>query len=128
MRFVIYDDWTLEPITVVNIQGFTERDIEEHGCRYRLHVPEEFTFRTVHAEMPILEAMRIVDLKFERLARVRAEDKSIQETWMCFTKQDELALSLIPDWLPGQRGAVDHIQQHNERLTELLLMLMTGGA
>jgi hypothetical protein len=128
MRFVIYDDATLEPITVVNIRGFTEWDIESHGCRYHLHVPSEIcSYREVGPNMPIEDLMRIVDLKFERIVRVKIDDGSTQHSWMCFTKQEELALLLTPDWLPGQRGAVEHIQRHNERLNELLLKLIMGA-
>lgn len=127
MRFVIYDDATLEPITVVNIRGFTERDIEEHSCRYRLAVPSNIPSSRVHSDTPILDIMRIVELKFERMIRTRPETKELQGSWMCFTKQEELALLLVPAWLPGQRGAIEHIQQHNERLSEILLKLIRLG-
>lgn len=126
MRFVIHDDATLEPITVVNIRGFTDRDVEAHGCHYRLVVPPDVGPYHISDKMPLLEAMKIVDLKFERLVRVRIENGETQSTWMCFTKQEELALMLVPDWLPGQRGAVEQIQRHNERLSELLLRLLMG--
>ena len=32
MRFVIFDDETMEPITVVNLPGIAERDIMEGDC------------------------------------------------------------------------------------------------
>jgi hypothetical protein len=124
MRFVIYDDATLEPITVVNIPGFTERDIEDHGCRYRLVVPSMVTPRKVHDRMPIEEIMRIVDLKFEPIMRANVVTKTVQRSWMCFTKQDELALLLMPSWLPGQRGAIDEIQKQNDGLTNMLIQLL----
>lgn len=123
MRFVIFDDATMDPVTVVNIRGLAERDIEERGCRYRLAVPHVGPSE-ISAGMPVLDAMRVVDLWFERLWRDHPAGRQIR--WMCFTKQEELAMMLTPDWLPGQRGAVEHVQRHNERLQELLFKLMVG--
>ena len=127
MRFVIYDDATLEPITVVNIPGFTDRDIQDHGCRYRLAVPPVGPPSQVDPRMPWEEIMRIVDLKFEPIMRANPMTRTVQRGWMCFTKQDELALLLMPDWLPGQRLTIDEIQKQNDGLTSMLMQLLFEG-
>ncbi len=125
MRFVIYDDESLEPITVINLRGVTERDIEEHGRRYRVAVPPELPPRPITAKMALLEAMRIVDLQFELLVR-RSPQGREQVTYMCFTKQEELAMLLKPDWLPGQRPAIDFIERQNDALTKMLIGILTA--
>jgi hypothetical protein len=120
MRFVIYDDDTLEPVTVLNIRGFTERDIERHDRRYRIPVPEPINFFAPIEAIPTIQKMRIVDLFFEPFRR-RKIDGTEQDSWICFTKATELAMLLNPDWLPGQRGAVNYLQSQNDFLTDLLM-------
>jgi len=117
MRFVIYDDETLEPITVVNLRGVGWKDIERRGRHWRVTVPSPPpTVLMRDSEVPPkFYEMRIVDLWFERFRR------KDQESWMCFTKQTDLAMLLLPDWLPGQRATIDELERHNEHLVEILL-------
>jgi hypothetical protein len=124
MRFVIYDDETLEPITVLNLP-FTDRDIDqkmrERGRRWRVPVPPELpvTWQPVEVS-PQYEEARIVDLEFEPFVR-NSRRNGEQRSWMCFTRAAELAMLLKPDWLPGQRSAVNYLQDQNDRLTRMLM-------
>jgi len=62
MRFVLYDDETMEPITVINLPGITERDAKEQrwGAVLRLPVPEPVQFRVTDFEDVAYRPMRVV--------------------------------------------------------------------
>ena len=115
MRFVVFDDDTMEPITVVNLHGVTERDLFfRMDQRIRLPViPEHSSF--VSTESPNQTTFDVVELRFERFLRRG------QFVWMCFSREAELAMLLEPTFLPGQRGYVQAIERHNEELSRLLL-------
>lgn len=121
MRFVLYDDETLEPITVVNISGFGERDIERHGRRYRVPVPPKMTLPTWREEAPDNQPvmMDIVEIWFERFAR------GDQRAWMAFTRATDLAMLLTPDWLPGQRPTIAELREREAGLMKLLDMVLS---
>lgn len=69
--------------------------------------------------MSLYEQMRTIEFNFEPFVRERL-DGGKQVRWICFTKATELALHLIPGFLPGQRPAVAALQRQNERLLDLL--------
>lgn len=121
MRVVIYDDEDMEPITVINLRGLTPRHLRERGMRWRVPVPEPISIRVSPPdEASMIQKMRVVELEFEPLCR-RTRDGREQESLICFTKAAELAMLLNPDWLPGQRPAVDYLQSQNDRLTDMLM-------
>ena len=49
-----------------------------------------------------------------------------QVTWRCLTRAADLAMLLTPDWLPGQRPAIDVLQRENERLASLMIGSLTS--
>jgi len=114
MRFVIYDDESMEAITVVSLP-ITERDAIERG-HWRVAVPTPFnaTFEPFEPSTAY-EPMRVVDLWFERFVRKG------QVSVMCFTKAADLAMLLEPAWLPGQRPAVAVIEDQRDSLVRLLM-------
>jgi len=119
MRFVIYDDESLEPITVLNLP-ITERDALEQRV-WRVPVPEPLTILQMEPEeQPSLQKMRIVDIEFEPFRRnsMRHGD---QRSVIAFTRATDMAMLLNPAWLPGQRGAVDYLQNQNDALTHMLM-------
>jgi len=125
MRVVIHDEESLEPITVVNLPGLTERNLEEkRHWRVSIHdganVPREMP-----AERNYSDRLRFVDLTFEKITRVTLTYGE-QVTWRCLTRATELAMLLTPDWLPGQRPAIDLLQEENERLGTLMLGSLTS--
>lgn len=118
MRFVIYDEETMEPITVVSIAGIGEKDIEQHGRRLKLSVPPDWTTATTRGPSEPLETiiqMRTVDLTFEPLFR-----NGRQASWLCFTREAELAMALDPAWLPGQQSRINAMEAERRFLARLI--------
>lgn len=126
MRVVIYDDEDMEPITVINLRGVTPRCLRERGMRWRVPVPEPFmiTMRSPE-DISAVQKTRVVDLEFEPLRR-RTRDGREQESLICFTKAADLAILLNPDWLPGQRSAINYLQDQNDRLADMLMRVIGG--
>lgn len=118
MRFVVYDDESLEAITVLNLP-LTDRDIEARGRIWRVAVPPKISL-TIESGPPRIEKMQVVDLEFEPFVR-QSSRHGRQRAWFCFTGATELAMLLNPAWLPGQRGAVDYLQDQNDALAKMLM-------
>lgn len=130
MRFVVYDDESLEPITVLNLpftNHIMDEKLRECGHRWRVPVPE--TLGPVRCrsrdELPSMSQMRIVDLEFEPFVR-NSRRHGEQRAWFCFTRAADLAMLLNPAWLPGQRGAVDYLLAENDALTRMLMTALIG--
>ena len=120
MRVVIYDEESLEPITVVNLPGLTERCLEEKRFwRVSVHNADNEP-REAPPERAFSDRLRYVDLEFEKISRVSLRHGE-QVTWLCLTRATELAMLLAPDWLPGQRPAIEQLQFENERLASLMI-------
>lgn len=125
MRVVIHDEESLEPITVVNLPGLTERNLEEkRHWRVSIHDGANIP-REMPAERAYSDRLRFVDLTFEKVRRVTLTYGE-QITWRCLTRATELAMLLTPDWLPGQRPAIDLLQEENERLATLMIGSLTS--
>lgn len=123
MKVVVYDDAMLEPITVLNLRGFSENDIEKLGRVLRVAVPKPLTFSTAMEADPVMEKVEVVELFFEQFYR-NSPRWGEQRKWMCLTSSIDLVLLLKPDWLLGQQQAIDYLHSHNERLSEMLLNAM----
>ncbi len=120
MRVVIYDEELLEPVTVVNLPGLTEKNLEEkQHWRVSIHDGKNQP-KELGANRAYSDSLRYVDLTFEKINRVTV-GRGSQVTWLCLTRAADLAMLLTPDWLPGQRPAIDHLQQENERLASLMI-------
>ena len=128
MRFVVYDDESLEPITVLNLpftNNWMDDRIRNHGYRWRVPVPEPLEFRVRPLDdYPTTTKMRIVDLEFEPFVR-NSRRHGTQRAWFCFTQATELAMLLNPAWLPGQSSAIGYLMDQNDALTRMLMMAMT---
>jgi len=127
MRMVILDDETLEPITVVNLPGLTDMCLEERR-HWRVALPMRTGPRKDGPETEehsFGQAMRYVELEFERFERVTLTH-GVQSYWLCLTRAADLAMLLTPDWLPGQRPVIQHLQDENERLSELMMTALSA--
>jgi hypothetical protein len=125
MRVVIHDEETLEPITVVTLPGLTEKNLEKkRHWRVSIHDGANEP-REMPAERAYSDRLRFVDLTFERVSRVTLTYGE-QVTWRCLTRATDLAMLLTPDWLPGQRPAIDMLQSENERLASLMIGSLTS--
>ncbi|MCC6827809.1 MAG: hypothetical protein IT550_06225 [Novosphingobium sp.] len=119
MRVVIYDEESLEPITVIDLPGLSDMALHERRD-WRVAVQVKEPHRTRVGEAPrYSDSMRFVDLKFEQISRVTLTHGE-QLTWLCLTRATELAMLLTPDWLPGQRPAIQQLQDENSRLADLI--------
>lgn len=119
MRVVIYDEESLEPVTVVELPGLSDMALrEKQDWRVAVQVKEPVRAKSGE-EQRFTDTMRFVDLKFEQLSRVTITHGE-QLTWLCLTRATELAMLLTPEWLPGQRPAIQQLQQENDRLAELI--------
>lgn len=125
MRVVIHDEESLEPITVVNLPGLTEKNLEEkRHWRVSIHDGANEP-REMPAERAYSDRLRFVDLTFEKVSRITITYGK-QVTWRCLTRATDLAMLLTPDWLPGQRPAIDLLQGENERLASLMIGSLTS--
>jgi hypothetical protein len=125
MRVVIHDEETLEPITVVTLPGLTEKNLERKR-HWRVSVHDGANEpREMPPERAYSDRLRFVDLTFERVSRVTITYGE-QVTWRCLTRATDLAMLLTPDWLPGQRPAIDMLQRENERLASLMIGSLTS--
>ncbi len=123
MRFVIYDDESLEPITVINLplsNHWMDVRVAQHGYRWRVAVPPALPPATWREDEPVLEKVRTVDIEFEPFVR-KSRRHGEQRGWFCFTRATDLAMLLNPAWLPGQRSAVDYLMEENGALTKMLM-------
>jgi len=115
MRFVIYDDETVEPITVVSVPGLGDRDIERMG-RWLVLAPMPTIVSMIdRGEEPRRPGNDIVCVRFEKFRR---RDVWV---WMAFTKQADIAMLLEPDFLPGQRGEVNRLRDRAASLDRLFM-------
>lgn len=95
MQAVIYTH-QLEPITVVDIPMWLWERLMR-GDFVRLAVTEMVPVASLHAP-PSYEKTRVVEIFGDRLRRGK------YESLMLFTSDEENALLLKADFLPGQRG------------------------
>lgn len=114
MRVVISDEESLEPITVVNLPGLTDRCLLEKS-HWRVAVPRSLLPQGARGR-----EVEYIDLEFEQISRYSLHHGK-QTTWLCLTRAADLAMLLTPDWLPGQLPAVQRLQEENERLASLMV-------
>lgn len=125
MRVVLYDDESLEPITVVDLP-LTERDMLQRRI-WRVPVPEWAPLRITPSDeltnTPV--NMRVVVIEFEQFVR-RSPRHGEQRSIFAFTQAADLAMLLNPAWLPGQWGAIQYLQDQNDALTRMLMRAYEG--
>lgn len=103
MRVVLYTT-DFEPITVLDLPMWLLDQLERQGV-VRVAVPPrpEEMLKQIEENVGIFEPkMDIVDIFCERL---KWKDGSVKT--ILITPNEELALALRPDWLPGQQQAVN---------------------
>lgn len=100
MRVVLYDDETMEPLTVLHLQSWMTERLTS-GERIVLPVMRKLELASYDADVPLTSPIndRVV-IWFERFVRHE------QRHWFAFTRDSENALSLRAVFLPGQWSAV----------------------
>jgi len=122
MRVVIYDDESLEAITVVNIP-LTERDMLARGRIWRLTVPSGPPRIKFEPKPPTYEKMKVVEIEFEPFYR-RTARHGEQRSYMAFTRAADLAMLVNPAWLPGQQTAIRYLEDQNDALCNMLMRVL----
>lgn len=100
MRAVLYADSDMEPITVIDIPDWAAKMLRQ-GRIVRFHVEPKISYIPVNYDahrIPDCIELKIVEVWGEPLVRNGCS------TLMLFTRDDELALRLRSELLPGQRG------------------------
>jgi hypothetical protein len=116
MNVVLYTT-DLEPITILELPLWLMEQLEKQGAiRIAVLKPP----RLVHSgEAITFDMPETVTVYAERL---RWKDNTTK--LILVTPDEELALSLKPDWLPGQRAQVQSYQKAIRHLTDQLIKAM----
>ena len=119
MNVVLYTN-DFEPITVLDLPMWLLEQMEKVGY-VRVAVQEPLTSMLEKSPEALSEICmpKIVTIRCEKL---RWRDGSTKP--ILVTPDEELALMLKPEWLPGQRQAVQSMQHTIRFLTEQLVKVM----
>lgn len=116
MNVVLYTA-DFEPITVLDLPVWLLEQLERQGA-VRVAALKPPTLENM-LNGPDFEPPETVTIRCEKL---RWRDGTLKP--ILVTDDDELALSLRPEWLPGQRQAVQAYRQTIRTLTEQLVKAM----
>lgn len=117
MNVVLYTN-DFEPITVIDLPVWLLEQLERQGAvRVAVLRPMQFT----HGSVPVgsVEGPEVVTIYCEKL---RWKDGTVKP--ILVTDDDTLALTLRPEWLPGQLQRVQSYQQAIRELTDSLVRAM----
>jgi hypothetical protein len=116
MNVVIYTR-DFEPITVIDLPVWLLEQMEQQGS-VRVAVLQPVRTTTGNDSLDF-QMPPIVTIYCEKLRWKDGTTKPILITY-----DEELALTLRPEWLPGQQGAVNNYKQHIRNLTNSLIRVM----
>jgi hypothetical protein len=117
MNVVVYTE-DFEPITVLDLPLWLLEQMEKQGA-VRVAVMQPPKLMPATDSMADYEPPQTVTIYCEKL---RWKDGSTKP--ILITYDEELAMSLRPDWLPGQRGAINSYKQVIRSLTDNLVKAM----
>lgn len=117
MNVVLYTK-DFEPITILDLPIWLLEALERQGG-VRLAVQEPLTDITMQADPSILHQPKVCTLYCQKLRWMDGTTKVI-----VVTPDEELALMLRPDWLPGQRGTINVYKDRVRFLTKKLIEVM----
>lgn len=115
MNVVLYTN-DFEPITVLDLPVWLLDQLEKQGA-VRVAVLRPPSIHTDMEDMAYLP--EVVTIYCEKMRWKDGKTKTV-----LVTNDDELALTLRPDWLPGQRQAIQGYQKAVKHLTENLIRAM----
>lgn len=117
MNVVLYTH-DFEPITVLNLPVWLLEQLEQRGT-VRVAVQEPLNVKLVQPTDPVIYSPKIVTIYCEKL---RWRDGSAKP--ILLTDDEELALMLKPEWLPGQQQAINSYKTVIRGLTDQLVKAM----
>lgn len=117
MNVVLYTN-DFEPITVLDLPTWLLEQMERQGA---VRVAVMRPVQRIDEKVPVgtLEGPDVVTIYCERL---RWKDGTVKPVLV--TDDEELALTLRPEWLPGQRQAVQSYKTVIRGLTDQLVKAM----
>ncbi len=120
MNVVLYTR-DMEPITVIDLPMWALEAGDRRGIvALPVMPPVPLKFLDQGEPIPTLKA-RAVWLEFHR---IRLRDS---QSWIVTVNDDELALTLKPAWLPGQRAKINQYEDNTRRLSAMLLDVLAKG-
>lgn len=121
MNVVLYTK-DFEPITVLNLPVWLLDQLERQGA-IRVAVQDPVRVN-ITKDQPWSEPMMVPNLKTVTIycERLRWRDGTTKPVLV--TTDEELALTLKPEWLPGQRQRVQSYEKAIRTLTETLVRAM----
>lgn len=120
MNVVLYTD-DFEPITVLDLPQWLLDQMEKQGAvRVAVLKPLSAEWK-LNSAIPVgsVEGPQTVTIYCEKL---RWKDGSVKS--ILITHDEELALMLKPEWLPGQRATINSYHRTVRMLTENLIKAM----
>ena len=119
MNVVLYTA-DFEPITVLDLPLWLLEQMEKVGyVRVAVQEPLANILEDLHKDPTIMHQPKVVTIRCEKL---RWKDGTLKP--ILVTPDEELALMLKPEWLPGQRQAVNSYKGTIKFLTEQLVKVM----
>jgi hypothetical protein len=116
MNVVLYTP-DLEPITILELPLWLLEQLEKQGAvRIAVMKPPRWVEESQSTTFDMPETVTVY------CERLRWRDGSTK--LILITPDDELALTLKPEWLPGQRAAVQSYRAYIRHLTEQLIKVM----
>ena len=120
MNVVLYTK-DFEPITVLDLPLWLTEEMEKRGG-VKLAVQEPLTSEWLNSDPSVLHQPKVCTLYCQKLKWFDGTQKTI-----VITPDEELALILKPDWLPGQRAVHNQYVQRVRFLTSKLIEVMRRG-
>jgi hypothetical protein len=118
MNVVLYTN-DLEPITILDLPVWLLEQLEKQGAARIAVVPPSFLSPPERPHEYDQGMFKTVTIYCEKLRWKDGTTKPI-----LITRDEELALSLRPDWLPGQRASIQGYKKAIRHLTENLIRAM----
>jgi hypothetical protein len=124
MNIVIYARQDMQPLTVIDLP-MRQLEMGAHRGVVRIEVMDPIDLRPMlySSASSLAESARYhtVDLMFHRLVMLGTE------TFLITTSDEEFALLLKPDWLPGQRGRANQLKKERDQMAQALVIALTRG-
>lgn len=114
MNIVLYTS-DFEPITVLNLPVWLLEQLEQVG-QVRVAVMEPVKLQAAPELQDTIPELKTVAIRCEKL---RWRDGSLKP--ILITDDEELAMILKPEWLPGQRASINGYKQAIRTLTDQLV-------
>lgn len=114
MNTVLYST-DFEPITIIDLPLHLLEQMERNGGA-RVAVQKPITLKDVTSDKPLEHTPDILTLYCDKL---RWRDGTLRT--IVTTPDEELALSLRPEWLPGQQQAVNWYKDNLRDAVDMIL-------